>query len=95
MRWQRPGEMEGRTLHVLEAPDTRNTVTDAFGKTNHSAVRQTGVLNALHSLRTRPVSSTFAPTEEPAMRDSRIEETSDAAARDVSRVPRRKGASRW
>lgn len=34
-------------------------------------------------LRTRPVSSTFAPTAVPAIRDSRMEETSDAATRDV------------
>ena len=49
--------------------------------------------NALHSLKTRPVSSTFAPTEVPAMRDSRIEETSDAAACDVSGVPPAKRCS--
>jgi len=32
-----------------------------------------------NSLKTRPVSSTFPPTEVPEMRDSRIEETSEAA----------------
>jgi hypothetical protein len=40
----------------------------------------------MYVLRTRPVSSTFAPTAEPAIRDSRMEETSDAATRDVGVV---------
>ena len=32
---------------------------------------------------THPVSSTFPPREEPEMRDSRIEETSEAAGKQV------------
>lgn len=40
-------------------------------------------------LRTRPVSSTLAPTAAPAIRDSKIDETSDAATRDVCRIVRK------
>jgi hypothetical protein len=39
-----------------------------------------------HVLNTRPVSSTLAPTAVPEMRDSRIEDTSEAAASDVYAV---------
>jgi hypothetical protein len=37
-------------------------------------------------LNTRPVSSTLPPTAVPEMRDSRIEDTSEAAANDVYTV---------
>jgi hypothetical protein len=41
------------------------------------------VMGRNDELKTRPVSSTFPPTEVPEMRDSRIEETSEAASNHV------------
>ena len=87
------GASEVHTLHVFKTPDTCDTVTDALTQHITQLHRNPKAIHALHSLRTRPVSSTFAPTEVPAMRDSRIEETSDAAACDVSRVRERQRQS--
>jgi len=41
-----------------------------------------------NKLKTRPVSSTFPLTEVPEMRDSRIEETSEAATKRVRKQTR-------
>jgi hypothetical protein len=66
------------TLHVPETPDPSNTVTDTYGGNtkNQPLVR---LEKNFDVLRTRPVSSTLLPTEEPAIRDSKMEDTSDAA----------------
>lgn len=66
-----------RTLNVLQAPDTSNTVTDACGK--KWLVRVQDGRAKENALRTRPVSSTSAPMAVPEIRDSKMLETSDAA----------------
>lgn len=63
------------TLNVLQTPDTANTITDTLTSSeSHSRMQ-----DQEHLLRTRPVSSTLLPTAVPEMRDSRMEETSEAA----------------
>lgn len=73
-----PLEETTLTLYVPETPDASNTVTDAY-VTNMEINESRGLMTVKNVLRTRPVSSTLLPTEEPAIRDSRMEDTSDAA----------------
>jgi hypothetical protein len=67
------------TLHVPETPDACDTVADAYGRKTEIKLVWRSWKNDRNILRTRPVSSTLLPTEEPAIRDSRMEDTSDAA----------------
>jgi hypothetical protein len=74
---------EGPTLHISETPNTTNTVTNAFGNSKTCDQR---VEDEKDVLNTRPVSSTLPPTAVPDIRDSKIEETSEAAGNDVYTV---------
>jgi hypothetical protein len=65
------------TLYVPKTPNTTNTVTDTYETRLGDCML---AMEGKDRLKTRPVSSTFPPIEEPEMRDSRIEETSEAAA---------------
>jgi hypothetical protein len=76
-------------LHVPQTPNTTDTVTDAW-KTSMSKHVAGDTGEECHVLRTRPVSSTFPATLVPEMRDSRMEDTSEAAS-DVVRVERERG----
>ena len=62
-------------LDVSETVDTGDTVTDGLGLD----MEQTWQVDFVHSLNTRPVSWTSPPVEAPAIRPSRMEETSEAA----------------
>ena len=58
------------TLNVFETPDAPNTVTDTWDHRKH-VMKHAALL--VYALKTRPVSSTLPPAEEPAMRDSNVE----------------------
>jgi hypothetical protein len=67
-------------LHISETPNTTNTVTNAFVNGKILGKR---IMGKKAVLSTRPVSSTFPPTAVPEIRDSKIEDTSEAAENDV------------
>jgi hypothetical protein len=70
------------TLDILQTPNATNAVADTCGNeisgdSKDIKDEKTNVLS------TRPVSSIFPPTAVPEMRDSSIDETSEAATRHV------------